>query len=98
MQKTIQALKDHQFSNIRMIETLSKSLFINEIPAWKSIDAKTGYPKSSKRPLVEDDGEEQKPEEQSAKEEKNGFLCSVSPRTVRGHTSYLVFATFLPLN
>ena len=79
--KTIKVLQEEGFKNIQMFEVLVKNLNVFSLPEWKSLDK--SLDKSIEKSLTR------------TLEEEKRIMTSQCSQMVKGHTSYLVFATYL---
>lgn len=78
--KTLEVLQEQGFKNIQMFEVLVKQLNVFSLPEWK--------------PLVLSESDKKRKTIQDTQEEKRNMTSQCS-QMVKGHTSYLVFATYL---
>jgi len=89
--KTLEVLKEEGFKDIKMFEVLPKQLNVFPISEWKSLPAIR-----SKTISVESDaGETNASKKRKIQDQEGKKLTSQCAQSVKGHTSYLVFATFL---
>ncbi|KAI9229119.1 MAG: tRNA methyltransferase complex GCD14 subunit-domain-containing protein [Piptocephalis tieghemiana] len=89
VQRTRQVLNQEGFTEIRMYESLSKSCDIKSVKAT-SVDEEIPVPLETEemmKTLETEDGETT---------EDSSLLVTKFPAEVRGHTSYLTFATLVP--
>ncbi|CAG8520720.1 10373_t:CDS:2 [Paraglomus brasilianum] len=102
VQRTCVVLNEAGFSEIQMFECLVRTHDVHTIPVYTISDAvaKLKVQQAKKRKRVSDDEDREMVPEQSKQEGKSdppNLYVSRTTRETKGHTSYLTFATFLPV-
>ncbi|RHZ77581.1 hypothetical protein Glove_174g134 [Diversispora epigaea] len=99
VQRTCASLNENGFVEIKMFECLIRNQEVHTIPIYTVKDAvsKIKAQQEKKRKRREQDGEKDHTTKSQHKQEPPNLSVSKTPTEARGHTSYLTFATFLPI-
>ncbi|CAG8575013.1 9977_t:CDS:2 [Funneliformis caledonium] len=103
VQRTCASLNENGFVEIKMYECLMREHEIKTIPIYTVTDAvnKIKLQQDKKRKRKEDRDEQDNANADSqvskSKQDPPNLYVSKTPNEVKGHTSYLTFATFLPV-
>jgi tRNA (adenine57-N1/adenine58-N1)-methyltransferase len=88
--KTLAVLKEGGYKDIKMFEILQKPLNVFPMSEWKSLPGNTEITEKTRETRENVETKKRKVQEQEGKS-----LTSQCAQSIKGHTSYLVFATFL---